>query len=290
MIISISRRTDIPAFYADWLFHRFAEGFALARNPMNPNHTRRISLLPEDVDGIVFWTKNPAPMMPRLNELAQYRYYFQFTLTGYGPEIEPAFADKTALVDTFRRLSDAIGSERVQWRYDPILINPSYSLERHAELFGRLAHKLEGCTKRCTISFIDDYKNTAANAGALQLAPMGSDMKTGIAAMLAPIVGERGMAMMTCAEDIDLAALGIGHGRCVDARLFNSLWGMNLKTGKDRNQRPACGCAPSVDIGMYNTCPGGCLYCYANYNPAVIGRNREAHDMAAPVLVEKPKL
>ncbi len=286
MIISISRRTDIPAYYSPWLFHRLREGYAVARNPRNPRQERRVSLKPEDVDAIVFWSKNPAPMLPRLQELAGYRFYFQFTLTGYDPEIEPAFADRAALLDTFRQLSDAIGPARVLWRYDPILRNPDYTPERHAELFGRLAHTLRGYTKRCTISFIDDYKNTAANAAKLRLAPMDDGVKTTIAATLAPIARECGIDIMTCAEGIDLTALGIGHGRCVDAGLINGLWGLALPATKDKSQRPGCLCAPSVDLGVYNTCPGGCLYCYANYNTAVIERNREGHDPAGSAFLQ----
>lgn len=284
MIISISRRTDVPAFYSPWLFHRLGEGFAVTCNPRNPRQQRRISLKPEDVDAIVFWSKNPAPMLGRIGELAAHRYYFQFTLTGYGSEIEPAFGCKPALLDTFRKLSDQIGPERVLWRYDPILLNPDYTAERHAELFGRMAHALRGYTKRCTISFIDDYKNTAANAAKLRLIPMDNEVKTSIAASLAPIARQCGMDLMTCAEGIDLASLGIGHGRCVDAGLINGLWGLNLPVTKDKGQRPGCLCAPSVDLGAYNTCPCRCLYCYANYNPVVIERNRNAHDMEAATL------
>ncbi len=286
MIISISRRTDIPAYYSPWLFHRLREGFAIARNPRNPRQERRVSLKPEGVDAIVFWSKNPAPMLPRLHELAGYRYYFQFTLTGYGPEIEPAFGDKAALLDTFRRLADTIGPERVLWRYDPVLLNPEYTMERHVDLFGQLAHVLRGYTKRCTISFIDDYKNTAANAAKLLLAPMDDGVKTSIAAAFAPIARQCGIDLMTCAEGIDLASLGIGHGRCVDAALINGLWGLNLPVTKDKGQRPGCLCTPSIDIGVYNSCPGGCLYCYANNNPAVIERNRGRHDPAGSALIE----
>ncbi len=285
MILSISRRTDIPAYYSSWLYERLREGFAIARNPRNSRQERRVSLKPCDVDAIVFWSKNPAPMLGRLGELAAHRYYFQLTLTGYGPEIEPAFWDKAALMDTFHRLSDTIGPERVLWRYDPVLLNPDYTPERHTDLFGQLAHALRGHTKRCTISFIDDYKNTAANAGILRLAPMDDGAKTAIAAAFAPIARQCGIDLMTCAEGIDLAALGIGHGRCVDAALINGLWGLDLPVVKDKGQRPGCLCAPSVDLGVYNTCPGGCLYCYANYNPAVIERNRGRHDPAGSALI-----
>jgi hypothetical protein len=284
MLLSVSRRTDIPAYYSAWLFRRILEGFVVVRNPMNPGSTREISLRPEDVDGIVFWSKNPAPMLGRLDELSQYRYYFQFTLTPYGKDIEPGIPDKAGLIETFKRLSDAIGPERVLWRYDPILLNPVYTVGRHIEEFARMASSLRGCTGKCTISFIDMYKNTAANADKLALAELDDGAKRQLARKFASAASENSISLATCAEDIDLSECGIGHARCVDAGLFNSLWGLSLPMRKDSNQRPACRCTQSVDIGAYNTCPGGCLYCYANYNPAVIDKKRAAHDESAPSL------
>lgn len=288
MILSISRRTDIPAYYSDWLFRCLREGFVTVRNPMNPGQVRQISLAPSDVDGIVFWSKNPAPMLSRLSELNKYRYYFQFTLTPYGSKIEPGLPDKAAVIDTFKKLSNHIGPERVIWRYDPILLNPVYTVERHIGLFSEMAAGLKGYTNKCTISFIDPYKNTQANASKLALTAIDDGCKMEIARAFTRTASESGMALDTCAEGIDLSALGIGHARCVDARLFNNLWGMNLPTARDRNQRPACLCMQSVDIGVYNTCPGGCLYCYANYNPGAIGKNVAAHDPASPILIGLP--
>lgn len=284
MLLSISRRTDIPAYYSGWLFRRLSEGLVVVRNPMNPGSTREISLRPEDVDGIVFWSKNPAPVLGRLDELSRYRYYFQFTLTPYGNDIEPGIPDKAGLIDTFRRLADAIGPERVVWRYDPILLNPTYTIERHNDAFARMAQALRGNTGKCTISFIDMYKNTAANAKMLQLTELDDGAKLEIARTFAATAADNGIALDTCAEDIDLTGLGIGHARCVDAGLFNAIWGLNLPVRKDKNQRPACRCTESTDIGAYNTCPSGCLYCYANYNPAMIEKNRAAYDETAPIL------
>lgn len=286
MIISASRRTDIPAYYSDWFFNRLSEGFAHVRNPANPGQIREVSLRPQDVDGIIFWSKNPAPMIERLGELSAYRYYFQFTLTPYGHDIEPGLPEKTEIVETFMRLSSALGPERMIWRYDPILLNPAYTAERHAEDFERLAAALKGFTAQCTISFIDLYKNTNANAGKLNLTEMDDEAKLLIAKAFARIAGENNMALSACAEEIDLSQFGIGRARCVDAGLFNTLWGLNLPERKDRNQRPACRCTESVDIGAYNTCPAGCLYCYANYNPKAIQRNIGGHEPKFSMIVK----
>lgn len=284
MILSVSRRTDIPAYYSDWFFRRVAEGCVCVHNPLNAAQIKRISLKPEDVDGIVFWSKDPAPMLERLTELSRYRYYFQFTLTPYGPGIEPGLPDKKAVLETFLRLSDAQGPERVLWRYDPILFNPDYTAESHIDRFGDLAHALEGRTKRCTFSFVDLYRNASANAGRLRLHETDGETKNRLAASLARIATECGMEPCACSEE-GISSPLISKAKCVDAGLFNALWGLNLPTRKDRNQRPGCGCTESVDIGAYNTCPGGCLYCYANYNPKMIGRNRERHDPNGEFLI-----
>jgi hypothetical protein len=284
MLLSISRRTDIPAYYSDWLFKRISEGFVVVRNPMNPGSTREISLRQEDVDGIVFWSKNPKPMLGRLDELSRFRYYFQFTLTPYGKDVEAGIPDKAGLIDTFKQLADVIGPDRVIWRYDPILLNPAYPIGRHVETYAQMASALRSYTGNCTISFIDMYKNTSANADKLALAELDDSAKQQLARAFAAAASENGIALATCAEDVDLSDYGIGHARCVDAGLFNALWGLNLPVRKDRNQRPACRCTESTDIGAYNTCPGGCLYCYANYNSAMIDKKRAAHDEAAPLL------
>jgi hypothetical protein len=284
MIISASRRTDIPAHYSGWLFRRLSEGFVRTRNPMNPANIKRISLLPEDVDGIVFWSKDPAPMLPRLTELGRYKYYFQFTLTPYGQDIEPGVPDKAAVIETFKRLSDAIGPERTLWRYDPILINPDYPPERHVELFGNMAAALEGHTRRCTVSFVDMYKNTAANMGKLLLRETLPGEKIRLAETLARVAAGHGMELCACSEE-GISSPLISRAKCIDAGLFNALWGLNLPMRKDRNQRAACGCTESVDIGAYNTCPGGCLYCYANYKPGMIKKNGERHDANGEFLI-----
>ncbi|MDX1359159.1 MAG: DUF1848 family protein, partial [Clostridia bacterium] len=144
MIISSSRRTDIPACYSDWFFNRLEAGFAMVRNPFNPKQVRRVDLSPQSVDGFVFWTKDPKPMISRLNELKYYSYYFTFTLTPYESDIEPAFANKGTLLQTFKDLALMIGPEKVIWRYDPIIISDKYTKEFHIEKFNEMAGELKG--------------------------------------------------------------------------------------------------------------------------------------------------
>ena len=173
MIISASRRTDIPTYYSEWFFNRLREGYVLVRNPMNARQISRISLSPEAVDGIVFWTKNPVPMLSRLGELEPYPYYFQFTLTAYGRDVEPNLPGKNGvLIPAFQELSRMAGRERVVWRYDPIFLSDRYTVEYHCRYFRVLAAKLGEYTEKCTVSFLDFYRSTARNMRSLHIREM----------------------------------------------------------------------------------------------------------------------
>ena len=282
MIISASRRTDIPAFFHEWFFRRIGEGFALVRNPVNPSQVRRVALTPDLVDCIVFWTKNPGAMIPDLDGLDGYRYYFQFSLTPYGRETETHLPDKAKIIDSFRRLSDRLGAHRVVWRYDPIFVNGQYTVSYHAENFGMIAGALRGYTEKAIISFIDMYPKTERNMSGHKPEAIGPETKHLIAGQLA---ASAPIAIETCAEDIDLSQYGITRAKCIDDNLVSRIMGHPLDVKKDRSQRPECGCVASVDIGAYNTCLNGCLYCYANHSrPAVLG-NLRAHDKTSPLLV-----
>ena len=286
MIISASRRTDIPAFFVEWFFNRLREGVVLVRNPLRFHQVSRIDLSCENVDGFVFWTKNPAPMLPRLRELGRYPYYFLFTLTSYEKDVEPRIPPKfDDVLQTFMRLADEIGPHRVIWRYDPILLSGRYGVGHHIEAYEKIAHRLRGFTYKCIISFVDPYRNTARNKKELGLLDVSPDDQRLLARELSHIAAGYGMTLETCAEAIDLSEFGIGHARCVDAELLGKIAGRELNTAKDKNQRAACGCAASVDIGAYNTCPGGCKYCYANYKTRDIEENKEMHNVHSPLLI-----
>lgn len=283
MIVSVSRRTDVPCWYSDWFFRRLREGYALVRNPMNPRQISRVPLTPDAVDGFVFWTKNPAPMLPRLDELCGWPYYFQFTLTPYGHDIEAGLPDKfESLLPAFLRLSEVAGPERVLWRYDPILFDGRWTVDAHLERFDRMARLLRGATDSCTISFLDSYRGISRNLRGLR-SPAGGEQHQ-LAAGLAKIAQENGMRLQTCAEAIDLSEYGVGHARCIDAERMSRIARRPLAAPKDKSQRPECGCAVSVDIGAYDTCRNGCRYCYANHRPDVLAANLRSHDPASPLL------
>ena len=285
MIISASRRTDLPAYYSAWFFNRLREGYVLVRNPVNPHRISRIRLSPDVVDGIVFWTKNPLPMLQQLDRLRPYPFYFQFTLTAYGADVEPGVPNKgRVLIPAFRQLANLIGPERVLWRYDPIFLSRTYSMAYHIRQFEALAKRLRGCTTRCTISFLDFYRNTAKNTAPLQLLPFSPAQQRSLAAALAEIAHSCSIRLESCAEPLDLHTCGIEHGRCIDAALFSSLTGYPIEAKKDPNQRKACSCMESIDIGAYNTCRAGCRYCYANHSAKTVCKNVQAHRPDAPLL------
>jgi len=285
MILSVSRRTDIPNYYSEWFCNRIKEGFLYVRNPMNAHQISKIDLSPEIVDGIVFWTKNPTNMLERLDELRDYKYYFQFTLTGYGKDIEPNLPSKReALIPTFQKLSEKIGSERVIWRYDPILLNQRYAPEYHLKAFEEIAGNLKGYTRKVVISFIDLYAKTQRNTDGLNIKQMSNAETMEFARALSQIARSNQLVIETCAEQIDLQNIGIKHGSCIDKELIEKIVGYKLKAGKDKNQRRECGCIESVEVGTYNTCKNGCKYCYANFNDAKVKESVKLYDINSPLL------
>ncbi|MDR0936388.1 MAG: DUF1848 domain-containing protein [Oscillospiraceae bacterium] len=278
MIISASRRTDIPAFYSEWFFNRLREGYALARNPINPRLVSKISLLPEDVDGIVFWTKNPLPLLDKIENFKDFQCAWQFTLTPYGRDIEPNVPDKNAvIIPAFLKISGIFGKERITWRYDPILINARYTFDYHVREFEKICKILKNYTNRVTISFVIEYKSIARNMRALNI-NKSREEQLQLAEILPKIAQSNGLEICACC-DPELSHFGIIPAKCVDAELF----GIDAK--RDRNQRPGCNCAVSVDIGEYATCLHGCRYCYANHSAALVSKKYSAHDKNSPILV-----
>ncbi len=285
MILSVSRRTDIPNYYSDWFIARIKEGFLYVRNPMNAHQISRIDLSPEVVDCIVFWTKNPANMIEKLEDLQKYMYYFQFTLTGYGRDVEPNLPNKREeLIPTFKRLSEKIGKERVIWRYDPILISKRYTMNYHLQAFEEIADNLADYTERVVISFVDFYSKTKRNARGLGIRQITDEEMLEVAGKMAQIASKYNLIIETCAEQINLHEIGIQHGSCIDKKLIERLLGCKLIAKKDKNQRAGCGCIESVEVGTYNTCLSGCKYCYANFNDRRVEDNVKSYNRSSALL------
>ncbi len=289
MILSVSRRTDIPNYYSEWFFNRIKEGFAYVRNPMNVHQVSRIDITPEVVDCIVFWTKNPEPMLGRLGELTGYDYYFQFTLTGYGADIECNVPHKKQnMIPIFQELSKKTGMQRVIWRYDPIIFTKKYTAEYHLKAFEQIAAALNGYTQKCVISFVDRYAKNKKNMDLMEACEIGKTELLEFAGELSAIARKCGMRTASCAEAIDLQQCGIEHNCCIDKALIESIIGCSIQADKDDNQRRECGCVESVDIGAYNTCRNGCKYCYANFSSESVMKNCGNYDPKSPMLCGKP--
>ena len=187
MIVSASRRTDIPALYLPWLGRRLQEGFCLVRNPHNPHSVSRVDLRPEAVDGMVLWTKNPIPLLQLPPALARIPFYIQCTVTAYGQDLEPGLPPKPEILAAFRELAARLGPARLVWRYDPILFSLAYSLETHVARFADLAAQLEGCTDACVVSFLDSYRCTARAERALGLYRPAPESAQALLRRLVPI-------------------------------------------------------------------------------------------------------
>ncbi len=292
MIISASRRTDIPAFYADWFMNRIRAGFALVRNPFNANRFQRVSLAVKDVDALVFWTRNPGKLIPHLQELdcLGYRYYFQYTITGYPKVIEKSGPDLNQAISMFIKLSDLLGPQRVLWRYDPILVSNITTIEQHLKQFAAIASALRGRTQLVTISFAEFYKKTLKNlrhVNALSVTDITGDPERmrELVSNLARIAEHNDMEMRTCAVEADLRGSVILPGKCIDELRLKEIFGTAYPNKKDNGQRSGCNCVKSIDIGQYTTCLHGCLYCYATTSHRQAAANRARHDPASSVLI-----
>ena len=287
MIISVSRRTDIPAFYSDWFFNRLKDGEVYIRNPFNKNQVSKVLLNKDLVDIFVFWTKDPFNMMKNFKILEGYNYYFQFTLTSYRNDIECNTRKKSDIIKTFIELSNKIGREKVIWRYDPILLNQYYTKEYHYTWFEKIAKTLKGYTNKCVISFVDDYKAINKNSADLNLKTIASDDMRQIAKRLVEISKKYEIEIESCAEHIDLSDVGVIKGACIDSNLISKITGLSESLFKEDNMRKECKCVKSIDIGEYNSCMHKCKYCYANYNSSTIQNNFRLHHKDSKILIGK---
>lgn len=275
MILSVSRRTDIPAHYSDWFLNRLREGFVYVRNPRVPRLIWKIPLSPEDVEGIVFWTKDGRKLSSLLEEtekLGYQNYYINYTCTPYGKDLEPGLPPKGELLLNIRELGDTLGKERIFLRYDPVLVTDSFTVEDHCRGFAELCEKAAGSVDRIVFSFLDLYPGMNG-----RFSPV-SERDRGILSREFKKISDRfGIPLQSCCEDV--REYGILPGACIDGKHLEGLSGKPLIQIRDRNQRRECRCMPAVDIGGYNTCVTGCKYCYA-----VSSDRRIPYDPKSPVL------
>jgi hypothetical protein len=279
MIISVSRRCDIPRFRFDWFLERLKLGFVDTVNPFNAKQVKRVSLLPGDTDAFVFWTRDPRPILDHLPELENRGFYTMVTLTAYPALLEPGRPPVDEVINAMPALAKSLGPSRIIWRYDPVFLSSITPPEFHVRNFTALARALGGTVDRVIISVYDEYAGAERRIHSLE----GRDFRmfpqygeTGallpglrdLLAELAAAARNCGITMQSCAEAENLAEQGIQAGACIDRELIGRIRPAADSPadipGKDKNQRPHCRCAPSVDIGSYGLCPAGCIYCYAN--------------------------
>ena len=295
MIISASRRTDIPAFYSQWLMNRIMAGYCAVPNPFNYKTISRISLSPEDVKIIVFWTRNPKPLFKNLNFLhrAGFNYYFNYTLMDYPKPFDPMLINLSHKLDTFKKLSDTIGPEKVVWRYDPIILSNLTPVEMHLKVYEKIAQSLRGYTYRSIISFVDLYKKVKNRFRSELKEDIRIDTVhekpietyTLLLGQLAQIAHDNTIEIYTCSEPLDFTPYGIKPGKCIDSNYIKKFFGIEVDDRKDPHQRKFCGCVKSKDIGMYDTCLFGCKYCYATHSLTKAKKNYKTHDPDSPSLI-----
>lgn len=285
MILSASRRTDIPAFYTEWFMKRLQAKFVLVRNPMNFHQVSRVPLSPDDIECVVFWTKNPTPLLGRLAELDDrgFRYVFLFTLTPYDRRIEKNVPAVKNRLHAFQTLAQRIGCDRVFWRYDPILFTDHYTPAFHLAAFADLARMLAGQTKVCIISFVEMYRKCIRNMRDLLLAEPSLAERIAMVRTMQEIAAAHSIELQTCSAG-DLEASGVKPGACIDGGRIAGLIGCEIHGKKDKNQRQRCACIESIDIGTYNSCPHSCLYCYANSDKNSAAISFASHNPDSPML------
>lgn len=284
MIIQTGMRTDIPAFYSEWLVNRINEGYVCTRNPYNPGQVTRYQINPEVVDIIGFCTKNPGPMLDHMDVLEPYGQYWFVTITPYGKDIEPNVPDKDKVMDDFIRLSQIVGADACAWRYDPIFISDEYTVERHIAEFERMAAKLSGYTHSCVISFIDLYEKTKRNFP--EARTVTREERHALGREIVRIGQNYGMVIRPCAEGDELSVYGADCTGCVTQSLYEAAIGSRLIIPKSvKSVREECACVFGRDVGQYNTCGHLCKYCYANVEKELVLENMKLHNPKSPLLI-----
>lgn len=283
MILNVSGRCDIVAFYSDWFMRRYREGYVDVRNPFNPKLISRISF--ENVDLILFCTKNPIPILNKIKEIDK-PILFHVTITPYKEDIEPNVKDKSKIIGAVKVFSNILGKDRLTIRYDPIFLNDKYTLEYHVKAFDRLCSLLDGYVSKILISFIDDYKNVRKNGDILKYREFTENDYKVIGESFSKIAKEHGMVVHTCFEDRNLVEYGFVKDECLSHELAFKLTGKTYKNWTARKEKK-CNCVQMVDIGVYNSCKHFCKYCYANYDEDKVISNFNNHYEDSSLLVGK---
>ncbi len=281
MILSVSNRTDIVAFYSEWFMNRYNSGYVDVRNPFNSKLVNRIYF--DNVDLIVFCTKNPLPILDKIKFIDK-KILFQVTITPYNKDIEPDVISKKEIIKAIKELSDIIGIDNLYIRYDPIFLSNKYDINYHIKAFGKLCSLLNGYTKKIIVSFIDQYKNVKNNMNTLNIREFTEEDYKLIGENFSKIAKENNMIVQTCFENRNLCEYGFTKGECLSHELAYKITGKSYKNWTARKER-LCNCVEMVDIGVYNSCKHFCKYCYANYDEKKVINNYSNHNLNSSLLV-----
>ncbi|MGM0598885.1 MAG: DUF1848 domain-containing protein [Candidatus Rifleibacteriota bacterium] len=281
-IISASRRTDIPAFYGEWFLNRLKAGYCLVKNPFNPKQISKVSLKKEDVAAFIFWTRNPMPFMSAVDKLLKHNYHFGFfvTLTDYPRSIELNKAKTRQVINAIQQLSEKIGSEKIVWRYDPIILSNKFNFAWHLNNFKKLADRVSPYVEACFISFVDFYKKTLLNLKQADqfdviANPLPEPGLVQFLQALEAVCRQHDLPIYNCCEPGEIFdKAGIESPGCINPEWLKKITDKNFNIKKHKGQRKDCRCVFSRDIGAYNTCLHGCLYCYATRNHKPAGQRK----------------
>lgn len=281
MILFASGRTDIPAFYSNWFINRVKAGFVDVRNPFNQKLVSKIYF--SDVDLIMFCSKNPLPMINKL-DILKVPVLFHVTITPYGKDVEPNIPDKRLIIEGVKKLSLVLGIDNVVVRYDPIFLSDKYNVDYHIKAFDKLCKNLNGYVNKIIVSFMDEYKNVRSNKNILKYRAFTREDYKKIGEAFSKSAMDNGMSVQTCFEDEDLTQYGFVKGECLSHELAYILTGKKFKSSNVRKEKK-CECVQMVDIGDYNSCMHMCKYCYANYDEKMVSSNFERHDDNSSLLI-----
>lgn len=284
MIVNVGGRTDIVNYYGEWLMNRIKEGFAYSRNPLFQNNISKISLKPEDVDCLMFCSKNYKPMLKYMKEInSKYRIICHYTITAYDRDVEPNVPNIDESIETLIELSKIVGKKKVLWRYDPILLTKKYTIEKHLYTFEYIAKQIAPYVQRCIFSFVEMYKKLDYNMP--EIIPFTENDKIEILKGLGEISKKYNLYTQTCGTDETNEKYGIHVSGCTTPEILEKANNVKYRTIKAKPMRKGCHCIPSRDIGAYDTCLNGCKYCYANRRPDLAKENIKIHDKNSPLLL-----
>ena len=283
MIYHASMRTDIPAFYSEWFYRRIQAGWFAVRNPYNDQSVVRHSLSPNVTDLLMFCTKNPQPMLSRLDMLNGYPQSWNVTITPYGHDIEPNVPPKSDVIDSVRYLAAAIGRDSIAWRYDPILITDKYPVEYHIHAFGKIAAMLKNSVSSVIISFVSIYPKLRTLAPFIR--EVTSEEKHIIIGRFSEIAKKCGIPLKLCAEPHIYDPNIIDQSGCETLAGLEKKIGCSIRLPHTKPKRPHCQCYLGIDMGSYNSCPHLCRYCYANNQTHEVTAAFNGHDPLSPILI-----